>query len=130
MQRGSVFVPIHWSKENSPAGLVNTLVADVCYPVSGQPALKGSAVRLQPYQTKWYGFAASASKLMPNRDYSAVARTSTGWSCELAGSAMPEEWEKEARDVLGANTGEISILHNTARGVVRTTLYDGPTLKG
>lgn len=130
VQRGTVFVPMHWSKANSSTGMVNALVADVCDPVSGQPALKGSLVRLQPYQTKWYGFSASVSQLKPNGDYSAVARTSTGWSCELAGSATPEDWEKEAREVLGANTGEISILHDTAKGVVRAALYDGPTLKG
>lgn len=129
IQTGTVFVPIHWSKGNSSQGLVNTLVAGVCDPVSGQPALKGSLVHLQPYQTKWYGFAASASQLKPNHDYSVVARTSTGWSCELAGRTTPEDWEKEFRIVLGINTGEISILHDAARGVVRAALYNGPTLK-
>ena len=130
VQRGTVFVPIHWSNTNSSTGLVNALVAGVCDPVSGQPALKGSLVRLRPYHAKWYGFAASVSQLLPTRDYSAVARTSTGWSCELASCAIPEDWEKEVRFAVGINTGEISILHDTAKGVVRAALYDGPTLKG
>lgn len=129
IQTGTVFAPIHWSKKNSSQGLVNTLVADVCDPVSGQPALKGSFVHLQSYQTKWYGFAASTSQLQPNHDYSVVARTSTGWCCELAGCTTPEDWEKEFRFVLGIDTGEISIMHDTARGVVRAALYNGPTLK-
>ncbi len=130
VQRGAVFAPIHWSNANSSTGLVNALVADECDSVSGQPALKGSFVRLRPYHAKWYGFVASASLLKPSRDYSAVARTSTGWSCELAGSVIPEDWEKEACNVLGVETGDISILHDAAKGIVRAALYEGPTLKG
>ncbi|OUS05135.1 nitrate reductase [Rhodobacterales bacterium 52_120_T64] len=130
VQRGTVFVPIHWSKDNASQGVVNSLVAGGCDPISGQPALKGSRVQLRPYQTKWYGFAASASQLQPHRGYSVVARTSTGWSSEIAGRSTPEDWEKEARIALGTNTGEVSILHDSARGVVRAAVFDGPVLKG
>lgn len=128
-QRGTVFVPIHWSNENASQGVVNTLVSSVCDPVSGQPALKGSYVQLQPYQPKWYGFTASATHLKPCQDYSAVARTSTGWSAEIAGRTSPENWENEIRSVLRINTGDISILRDKKRGVVRAAIYDGLTLK-
>ena len=127
---GSVFVPMHWSDVNSSAGRVNGLVEDVCDPVSGQPALKGSQVRLKPFKALWYGFAVSVSPMRSIRSYSAIARNNTGWSCELAGLDDVSDWEAEARAVLNLPTGDASILCDEARGIARVAIYDGPVLTG
>lgn len=128
--RGSVFVPMHWSGTNASAGRVNDLTTAVTDPVSGQPALKASRVRLQRFDALWHGFAASVAPLRPDSAYSAVARTTSGWSCELAGMTTPADWESEARRVLNLDTGSASLMSDTARGVVRVAIHDGSELAG
>jgi assimilatory nitrate reductase catalytic subunit len=130
IRRGTVFVPMHWSGTNASAGRVNALVEGRVDPVSGQPALKGSRVTLRPFRARWHGFAVSTAGMQPARSYSAVARSSTGWSCEMAGSTPVTDWEVEARAVLNLPNGDASILCDTAKGIVRVAIYDGTTLKG
>ena len=54
-QAGSVFVPMHWSQQFARKGQINSLVADVCDPHSGQPESKQTAVRIQRWQPAWQG---------------------------------------------------------------------------
>ncbi len=128
--RGSIFVPMHWSSANSSTGRVNALTEGLTDPVSGQPALKESRVRLLRFNALWYGFAASVAQIQPVSAYSAVARTASGWSCELAGTTLPEDWEHEARRVLNLDTGSASLMSDTAKGIARLAVHDGPELKG
>ena len=128
--RGMIFVPMHWSSTNASAARVNTLFSDCCDPVSGQPALKAARVRAKPFMALWYGFAASVSSMRPNRPYSVVALTKTGWSCELAGLTPVADWEAEAREVLNLNTGDASILYDAAKGISRVAIYEGQKLIG
>jgi len=128
--RGTVFMPMHWSGTNAPTGRVNALVEAVVDPVSGQPALKGSRVQLARCQVGWYGFAASAVEMEPTAFYSAIARTSTGWSCELAGTDTPQDWEHQARRVLNLHAGDASIMQDPARGIVRVAIHIDAVLRG
>lgn len=130
MPRGSVFVPMHWSGVNTSAGRVNALCESLTDPISGQPALKGARVHLQKYDAHWYGFAASAAPIQPSANYSAVARTQNGWSCEFAGTTPPTNWEAEARSVLNIKTGRVSQMSDIAKGIVRLAIHDGSTLLG
>ncbi|MBV1903736.1 MAG: (2Fe-2S)-binding protein, partial [Marinosulfonomonas sp.] len=128
--RGSVFVPMHWSGANTSTGRVNALIAGVADPVSGQPALKASRVRLRRFTPLWYGFAASVAQMQPNSVYSAVSRTPSGSSCELAGLSQPDNWENEARRVLNLNSGGASQMSDTSSGIVRVAIHDGAKLAG
>src|SRR5690606_28061516 len=56
-QRGSIFVPMHWTGEFASSGRVDVLVRAQTDPQSGQPALKMSAVAVEPAAMAWYGFA-------------------------------------------------------------------------
>src|SRR5690606_29986747 len=47
-QKGSVFVPMHWTEETSSSGRINALVAPRTDPQSGQPGLKSGRVSLAP----------------------------------------------------------------------------------
>ena len=52
---GEVFVPMHWTDQFSAAGPIGRLVDAVVDPISGQPELKATAVRLEPVATTWHG---------------------------------------------------------------------------
>ncbi|TNV22222.1 nitrate reductase [Buttiauxella sp. B2] len=52
---GNVFVPMHWSQWFARKGQVNSLVASVCDPHSGQPESKQTAVRIQRWEPAWQG---------------------------------------------------------------------------
>lgn len=129
-QAGMIFAPMHWSGENSSAGRINAVVPGICDPVSGQPATKGSYVLVQAFNPCWYGFAASTTPIQPDLDYSAIARTSTGWSCEMAGLQDVNDWEQQARKILGIRGGNASIMSDLARGTVRIAIHQGNTLRG
>ncbi len=128
--RGSIFIPMHWSGANTSAGRVNVLSTSITDPISGQPALKGSSVRLRPFKALWYGFATSVTQIIPDSAYSAVTRTQSGWSCEMAETTIPGDWELEARRVLNINIGNASLMSDTAKGIVRVAIHDNATLKG
>ena len=131
MRKGTVFVPMHWSNITASNARINTLVNSTTDPVSGQPALKAGAVSMQRFTALWHGFAVSTAEMPVHRhDYSAMARTQTGWRAELAGAALPADWLAEARAALGLETGSVSILRDAAQGLVRVAIHEGTTLCG
>ncbi|OWU76135.1 nitrate reductase [Marinibacterium profundimaris] len=119
---GSAFAPMHWTGVTSALGRVNTLVAPVTDPVSGQPASKGTAVSLTRYAAGWYGFAAGIAQMHPTRPYAAIARTRSGWRAEFAGHKRPASWEAEARTVLDIADGDASVVEDAARGLARVAI--------
>ena len=123
-RRGSVFAPIHWTDQFASHARVDALVAATLDPVSGQPESKGSAVRVAPFDTAWHAFALTREK--PEQldcTYWAMARISSGWRVELAGTEEVEDWEVFARRLfgLGAEQGEFAAMRdarsNAFRGV-------------
>jgi assimilatory nitrate reductase catalytic subunit len=53
---GTVFVPMHWTGTHAGAGRVNAMVNPAVDPISGQPELKHTPVRLRPWTPLWRGF--------------------------------------------------------------------------
>ena len=52
----SIFVPIHWTDENSSNDRVGALVAPNIDPISGQPELKATPARVSPILFKWEAY--------------------------------------------------------------------------
>jgi assimilatory nitrate reductase catalytic subunit len=125
---GNPFAPMHWTDVTSNQGRVNALVAPLTDPISSQPALKGTPVSLQRFEAAWYGFLASESPLKPKSEYAAVARVSTGWSAEVAGTRTPENWEETARDLLGLRDGKAVIYADPAGGHARIGFWQSERL--
>ncbi len=119
VQRGQLFSPMHWTRQNSLASLANAVVAPVTDPVSGQPALKGSAVVAKPFAANWYGFLASQSPIAVEADYCAVARSSTGWTAELAGTSRPSDWEALLGKLTDLTNTDISRYEDASSGQTR-----------
>ncbi len=104
--RGSVFVPMHWTGETASLGRIDTLVAPVTDPVSGQPASKHVAAAARRYAARAYGFAVSACRPEGlDTAYWASARADGGWRVELGFDATVADWESWARRVFGVSAG-------------------------
>ena len=131
-QRGSVFVPMHWTDQFAAAARVDALVAPVIDPFSGQPASKNAAVSLQPFAAKQYGFAVLASR--PEAcaaDYWALAKSEDGWRIELAFGESLIEPSAFARTLFGATEASELIAYCDANsGQERFAMFDGGKLLG
>jgi len=104
-RRGEVFAAMHWTDEFSSAGPVDRLVGAVTDPVSGQPELKATPVRVTPVETLWWGLLLRQSpRSLQGPCYWARVPLENGHAYELRG------WEPlpgggDAEDWVGALLG-------------------------
>lgn len=56
MAPGTVFAPMHWTSALAPAARINSAVNPAADPVSGQPELKHTPVRVEAFHAAWHGF--------------------------------------------------------------------------
>ncbi|MEW5757263.1 MAG: molybdopterin-dependent oxidoreductase [Pseudomonadota bacterium] len=100
-QEGSVFVPMHWNDQFASSARVDTLVNPVVDPLSGQPELKHTPVRIQAYTPSWHGFLLSRRAItIHDASYWARASGQGYYRYELAGEQVPGDWPAWARSML------------------------------
>ncbi|MCO6411821.1 MAG: molybdopterin-dependent oxidoreductase [Thiogranum sp.] len=141
-QRGSVFVPIHWSRQFSSLASVDCLVSPATDPVSGQPEFKHTPVRIQPCAAAWYGFILSRRRLaLKNAGYWSCARGRGLWRYEIAGAEVPGDWARSARELLCGSDPNVNWLeyfdgaanrYRGARlvdGALESCIFIGPDAK-
>ncbi|MFP5505086.1 MAG: molybdopterin dinucleotide binding domain-containing protein, partial [Gammaproteobacteria bacterium] len=98
---GSVFMPIHWSRQFSSLSSVDSLIGPHADPLSGQPEFKYTPVRIQAYPAGWHGFVLSRRRLdLRGIDYWSCAKGDGFWRYEIAGVATPGAWQAQARALL------------------------------
>jgi assimilatory nitrate reductase catalytic subunit len=131
-QRGSVFVPMHWTDQFASAGRMGALSSAATDPVSGQPELKAAPVAVSPFAASWHGFALCRDKpKVIDADYWAFAPAKSGWRIELAGSSLPGRWETYARRLFDAMPHqEIATYSDPASSQFRAAVFDGERLIG
>ncbi len=83
---GAVFVPFHWTDQTASKGRIDTLVAPLVDPVSGQPALKNNAVAVRRFAAHWFGFAILGAPTSLDCAYWAQSTLKNGVAYELADS--------------------------------------------
>ena len=106
-RRGSVFVPMHWSGQMATRARVDSLVAAVTDPISGQPELKHTPVAIRPFKARWHAFAAMTSKpSIAGYDYAALAPIGGGYRIEIADMSEPADRHELARRLLGVEHDE------------------------
>ena len=127
---GDLFAPLHWTRQLTSAGVVNSVVDTGVDPISGQPATKSAQVDAARAPVAWYGFAVSAAQMHPTRPYHAIARTRTGWQAECAGMKAPQDWEAEARTITGIAQGSAAMVTDATTGDVRVALLHDGQIKG
>jgi assimilatory nitrate reductase catalytic subunit len=103
---GDVYVPMHWTDQFGNTGGSNAVVVGLVDPISGQPGLKKSAVRIAPVDPEWRGFLVSRRKpdIAQNVHWTG-SQIPNGWMIELSGydaidaaSLLPEGDKIEAFD--------------------------------
>ena len=130
-QRGSVFLPMHWTGQFSAAGRIDALVTAKADPQSGQPALKMAMVVAEPALARRYGFSVSRRKpKLDGADYWAAAEADGGWRTELAFLAEPANWEGWVREAFGVEDGaHLLTIQDKASGRESLALFAGEELE-
>ncbi|MFZ2067269.1 MAG: molybdopterin-dependent oxidoreductase [Xanthobacteraceae bacterium] len=134
LRAGEVFAPIHWTDQFTSAGPIGRLVGAATDPVSGQPELKASPVRLTAVAPQWHGLLLSGSEQVPQGSYywgrvpleRGHAFTLIGWE-PLPSGRGTEFW---IAALLGASTAaELVIYADPARGSYRYASIAGRKLE-
>jgi len=97
---GDVFAPMHWTDQFSSSGPIDRLVHALVDPVSGQPDLKGTPVKVSAAAEIWRGnlfrLADGNPEFSPSVWWAKV-KTATGFGFELSGiSPLAQEIASEA----------------------------------
>jgi assimilatory nitrate reductase catalytic subunit len=120
-QPGTLFVPIHWSAENSSAGRVGALVQPATDPFSGQPEAKATPARIAAHAVSNFGFLLSRQRLQPpGLAYWAHTRATFGHVLNFALDAPRGGWAHWLRALLPA--GDHLIFQDPAAGVHRAAV--------
>jgi assimilatory nitrate reductase catalytic subunit len=130
--RGALFVPMHWTDQVAACARVDILVPSRTDPVSGQPASKYVAARLEPFRAAKYGFAVLRQKPRDFKaDYWAIAKCEGGWRIELAFAKDEADWPAYAARLFAASSdSEQSAYQDRESGQNRFACFDGEGLVG
>lgn len=126
---GSVFAPMHWTAQFSATARINAVVNAETDPVSGQPELKHTPVRIAAWTPSWHGFLLTRHALSPDiAAWSTLIRTTHGWRHELAGEETALEAFTRLRDLV-SEAGVWITFEDAASGLHRAALLqDGRLL--
>ena len=129
-QRGSIFIPMHWTGNFASRALANAATSPMNDPVSGQPGLKSCAAALQRFHANWFGFAVSLNKPdCSDVDYWALARAKHGFRLELADSKPVADWQKFAAALFAASPNTQWLVYSDAAySTVRLAAFDDGSL--
>jgi assimilatory nitrate reductase catalytic subunit len=124
LRRGEVFAPMHWTDRFTSAGPIDGVVGAATDPVSGQPELKATPVRVAPVVSQWHGLLLRGSEQVPFGPYywarvpleRGHAFTLTGWE-PLPSDRGSERWIATLLDAPPA--AELVIYADPARGTFR-----------
>ena len=87
-----IFQPMHWNGNFASYAKVNSTSFGFLDPISGQPALKSSQVKVARFEAAWHGFAVSYAMQNPKTEYWAKRPLNFGVSFECADRDVPENW--------------------------------------
>ncbi|WBV20102.1 nitrate reductase [Pantoea piersonii] len=135
MRLNELFAPMHWNRQFALQSNVDALVTARCCPASGQPALKQTAVRIQPLRTGWQGWLWQREVAAPSGlRYWARAPQSGAQRLTLAGDGNARDWAQaqlatqgmQLQQAQGA-AGEYRLLAWRA-GELQLAFYAAPRL--
>ncbi|HEX9465906.1 MAG TPA: molybdopterin-dependent oxidoreductase [Alphaproteobacteria bacterium] len=120
-RQGEVFAPMHWSDQFARDARVNAVVNPAVDPVSGQPELKHTPVRVGPAGTAWYAFALTRHRMAAGNDcYWSVAPGTGHWRYEIAGTSTLSVGDVIERFRPPDGAGDRIEFQDAAAGVYRT----------
>jgi assimilatory nitrate reductase catalytic subunit len=124
LRQGELFAPIHWTDLFTSAGPIDAIVGAATDPISGQPELKATPVRVAAVTPQWHGLLMRGSGSVPSGPYywgrvpleHGDAFTLIGWE------PLPTERGSEAwiAALLGTDTAAGLVIYaDPARGTFR-----------
>lgn len=130
-QVGSLFVPMHWSKQFSAMAGVGRLIPAVVDPASGQPESKHATVAIQPYPVTWHGFLISRRHLCLETDYWTVTKVNHAQHYHFASTRPITDWAVFARSLLCQHDCNVNWTEylDTARQTYRAARFTGGMLE-
>ncbi|MDV7341099.1 molybdopterin-dependent oxidoreductase [Terasakiella sp. A23] len=110
LRSSELFMPMHWSDENSSHAVVGRLVNPVVDPFSGQPESKHTPVTIDKYVPDWHGLLITREKI-ETQGFAYWCRTKSNgcYIYDLAGLGEPSDWDDYANVLLG-NGDTISLV--------------------
>jgi assimilatory nitrate reductase catalytic subunit len=131
-RRFTAFAPMHWTAAFAPGARVNAAVNPVTDPVSFQPELKHTALRVAPWPARWHGFALLPARPDPAlADWCAAIPLAGGfWRAELAGQDTPAPAFARLRAAIAPDGGDWAVLEDPAGSVHRAALIVDGALHG
>jgi assimilatory nitrate reductase catalytic subunit len=134
LRQGEAFAPMHWNDRFTSAGPIDTLVGAATDPISGQPELKATPVRVAPVAPHWHGLLLRGSEQVPRGPYYwARVPLERGHAFTLIGcEALPSDsgskfWISALLDAPPA--AELVIYVDPARGTFRYASVVGRRLE-
>ncbi len=131
-QAGSIFVPMHWNDQFAARARVDVLVPAVTDAISGQPASKNIAARIERFVAATYGFGVFRNKPEAiDAEYWAIAKCRGGWRVELAFASRTRDWSAVVAGLAGTGASiETIAYHDVEAGRHRFACYEGERLVG
>ena len=115
-REGTIFVPMHWNRQNASLSCVDAVVNPVVDPISGQPESKHTPVKIHPYTPAWHGFILSRSPLnLDETHYWISIKGEQFWRYELAGYTAINDHSVWAKQQLGSTGEWLQFSDHTAR---------------
>jgi assimilatory nitrate reductase catalytic subunit len=132
-RKGEVFASFHWTDRFTSAGPIDVVVGAATDPISGQPELKATPVRVAPVTPRWHGLLLRGSEQVPHGPYywarvpleRGHAFTLVGWEA-LPSDRGTELWIAALLDAPPA--AELVIYADPARGTFRYASVIGSRL--
>lgn len=119
-RQGEVFMPMHWNDQFTRHGYADAMVNPHYDPISGQPEFKHTPITIKTFAAKWHGFLLSRRQLpMKALDYWSTSRGDGFWRYQLAGMAMPINWEIWARELLCCHADNVNWIEFYDKGTKR-----------
>jgi hypothetical protein len=107
-RKGEVFASFHWTDRFTSAGPIDVVVGAATDPISGQPELKATPVRVAPVTPRWHGLLLRGSEQVPHGPYYwARVPLERGHAFTLVGwEALPSDRGASRRSA-GGGTGDL-----------------------
>ncbi|MGZ5822407.1 MAG: nitrate reductase [Hyphomicrobium sp.] len=130
-QVGSIFVPMHWNDQFASRARVDVLVPALTDAISGQPASKNTAARIERFVAAAYGFAVLRYKPRHiDAEYWAIAKCRGGWRVELGFASKDKDWPAFVADLVGGEASQLVAYHDVKTGHHRFACYEDDRLAG
>ena len=129
--RNSLFMPIHWSSENSHQGAVGKLVAAKVDPISGQPAFKHACVEISACTVNSEAQLVVQHKLPLNICFYQIEQSvKDGYCYHLASQETPSELFSRLKEVLQKIQKKLAITSQIEAIDVKAKYYRQSYFKG